>query len=239
MLDHGYRIAIYSYGPDALAKLDLEAEIRDAREVLPESHPVNRYRVQRRYAMFANLFRLYLQQQGKGIWVDMDCLMLQPNLTEAEHLLGFASPGKLNNAVLRLPADCAMINDYISAVTADPLHTPWATVRRRVKREIEILLGRSQPKVTVRTSIGPRALTYFAKKHDVLMHALPQDVFYALRNRETGLLVHPDDKITPKLTSRSVLLHLWRGRMRRLSLLAELPPATSYLGQACNRLGIA
>src|SRR5690606_18370024 len=103
------------------------------------------------------------------IWVDLDCLMLKPTMPESEHVFGFLSK-KLNNAVLRLPADSPIIDDYIQTVTADPLRTPWSTFRRRAMREIEIVFGRSQPRASVRTNIGPRALTYFAKKHDLLRH---------------------------------------------------------------------
>lgn len=238
MLQHGNPLAIYTYDPEALTKLNLGGEIRDARDVTPESHPVQRYRAGRRYAMFANLFRLYLQRESKGIWVDLDCYMLKPFAAKSDYVFGYASPGKLNNAVLRLPADCPMIEEYISAVTADPLRTPWSTLRRRVARDVEILLGRSQPRMEVRTNIGPRALTYFAKRHGVISHAKPKEAFYAIANRETNQMFLPDDTVSDRLSPGADLLHLWRGRIKRLGHLAELPPATSYLGKACKQYGI-
>jgi hypothetical protein len=240
MLHQGHPLTIYSYAPAELRVQNLPADIRDAREGTPEAHAVHRYRAIRKFNMFANLFRVELQRQNRGIWVDLDCYMLRPLVPRSQFVFGLMSPDKLNNAVLRLPADCPMIGEYMAAITADPLHIPWASLGRRVKREVEILLGRSQPHSSQRTNIGPRALTYFAKKHGLLKYALPSDAFYPIANKQTISLVEEDDRsVRSKLTERTVLVHLWRGKMRRLGLLTQLPPPSSYLGAACRQLGIA
>ena len=238
MSQQGHPLAIYTYEPAELAKYKLAAEIRDAREVAPETDAAHRYHAERRFSMFTETFRLALQRQRKGIWVDLDCYMLKPLVTESDYVFGLASPGKINGAVLRLPADCAMMNEYVSAITADPLHTPWSTFRRRVRREVEILLGQSQPSTSVRTNIGPRAMNYFVRKHGLLKYALPQHAFYPVLNRETALLVEPKDRISARLTDQTIIVHLWRGRMAHLGILSELPPASSYLGKACKRFGL-
>jgi hypothetical protein len=170
--------------------------------------------------------------------VDLDCYLLKPVVPASDFVFGFSSPKKLNNAVLRLPAGCQMINDYMRAITADPLRTPWSTFRRRVQRNAEILFGRSQPKTSVRTNIGPRALTYFARKHGVIKHAMAQPVFYAILNRETKLLAEAGDPVSAKLPPEAVMVHLWRGRLKKLDLLSETPGGSSYLGKACKEFGI-
>jgi hypothetical protein len=235
----GHPLTIYTYHPEQLAKCDLPADIRNAREVITEDHPAARYHAAGRFTLFSNLFRLELQCQERGIWVDLDCYMIRPLVPKFDYVFGFASKAKLNGAVLGLPPNCPMTDDYMKAITADPLHIPWASFKRRIRREVEILFGQSQPSVSVRTNIGPRALTYFAKKHDLLKYAMPQEAFYAVLNKDTGLLTHHDHRmIESKMTAETVIVHLWRGKMRRLGLLQELPPASSYLGKACNALGI-
>jgi hypothetical protein len=235
----GHELTIYSYDPEALMKFNLGIDIGDAREVIPTSYSAHRYRAIGRFPMFANLFRLELQRQSKGTWVDLDCYLLRPLVPQSEYVFGLMSPSKLNNAVLGLPSDCPMISDYMRAITADPLRTPWSSFGRRLRREIEIVLGKSQPKSTVRTNIGPRALTYFAKKHNLLRHAAPREAYYPVANKEVPMLVDPDPtNVVSKLTSQTVLVHLWRGKVKRLGLLSQLPPSTSYLGTACAELGI-
>jgi hypothetical protein len=240
MLRHGHHLTVYTYDPEALSGCNLGAEIRDAREVVPERHLAHRYRAAGKFWLFSDLFRLELQLQGKGIWIDLDCYLIKPLVPLSEYVFGLMSLKKLNGAVLRLPSDCPMIGDFAAAITADPLRTPWASLRRRLRRDIEILMGQSQPHPSaVGGSIGPRALTYFVRKHDLLKHAMPPDVYYPLAVEEAPLLVNPDPSgVAAKLTARTILIHLWRSHIDHLGLVSRLPPATSYMGEACARLGV-
>jgi hypothetical protein len=240
MLRHGHELTIYTYAPAELIGCNLGVAVHDAREVVTETHPAHRYRTAGRFNLFSDLFRLELQLQGKGIWVDLDCYLIRPLVPRSEYVFGLMSSKKLNGAVLRLPPDSPMICDFMKAITADPLRLPWASFGRWFRREVEILMGRSQPHPSlVGGSIGPRALTYFVKKHNILKYAMPREAYYPVANREVPLLVNPDPSgLGAKLTAQTVLVHLWRGKMKRLGLLAQLPPATSYLGRACADLGI-
>jgi len=238
MVQHGHPLTIFTYDPDALAQYDFSAQIRDAREVVPETDFAQRYRAAGRYAMFSNLFRLHLQRQQKGIWVDLDCYMVKPLMPESDYVFGLQSEKKLNGAVLGLPPDSPMTNAYLAAITADPMHTPWAPIMRRLRREGEILLGRSQPDVSAKTKIGPGALTYFARKHGVLDHALPKDAFYAIPPNAAGLLADPADPVSDRLNSDTVIVHVWNTKLRKLGLLEKTPPPSSYLGKACEQYDI-
>jgi hypothetical protein len=240
MLQHGHELTAYTYDPRALMKCNLGADVLDAREVVAETDVAHRYRAVGKFNMFANLFRLELQRQGKGVWVDLDCYLIRPLVLQSEYVFGLSSHKKINNAVLRLPHDCPMIDDYMRAITADPLRLPWSSLSRRLRREIEILMGQSQPHALVKTNIGPRALTYFAKKHGLLKHAMPVEAYNPITNKEVLSLVDPDpSSMEAKLTAQTVLVHLWRATLERLGLLARLPPATSYLGRGCAQLGIS
>jgi hypothetical protein len=240
MVRHGHQLTIYSYAPTPSLSAALGAELLDARDIAPENGLAHRYRHVGRFQMFANLFRLELQRQEKGTWVDLDCYFLKPLTTQSDYVFGLMSPNKLNNAVLRLPSQCPMLPAYIQAITADPLRTPWSSFAVRLRRDIEILFGKSQPGALVRTNIGPRALSYFAKKYDVLKYAVPPDTFYPIGNKETHVLAHPNRELAEeKLSERTVLIHLWRGKMKRLGLLTKPPPASSFLGLACSKMGLA
>ena len=238
MRHQGHALAIYTYDPEALAAQKLDAEVRDAREIVPTTDIIQRYRSERIFAMFANYFRLALLQHGKGTWVDLDCYMLKSLSQDSEYLFGYSSDWKLNNAVLGLPAESPMILEYMAAISANPLHMPWASFDRRAKREIEILFGHPLPKVRVRTNVGPRALTYFARKHGVIKYAKPQDVFYVIPTANADLFFQPNDRVTERLTPRTVLVHLWKGRIKRDGFLSEPPPASSYMGKACRQYEI-
>jgi hypothetical protein len=186
-----------------------------------------------RHALFSNIFRLALQRQNKGIWVDLDCYFLKALQPSSDYVFGLIIPGKLNGAVLGLPFECPMAEEYMTAITAVPLRTPWATWRRRVAREIEILLGKPLPHPSTQTNIGPRALTYFAKRHGLMGFAVAQHVFYPLATRDAWLLVQSDDRpVSRSIKEDTVIVHLWHGQLKKLGLLERLPPKASYLGQA-------
>lgn len=235
----GHRLIVYSHDPDAVRAAGLDAEIRDGREVLGESHHANRYREAGAFHHFADVFRLELLRQGKGVWVDLDCLLLQPLMTGDGYLFGRINESLLNNAVLMLPQGSALLDDYFAGITAVPFRMPWSTPQRRIKRTFEILTGQPLPAPTARTNIGPRALTYYAKRANKFDRAKAPDVFYPVLSQEAGFLVRADDRAAHALiTENSQVVHTWHGNLRDLEALATLPPASSYLGQACARFGM-
>lgn len=240
MVEAGHELTIYSYTPDALRELGLDGVIRDAREIVPDDNPITRYRAVGRYALMTNLLRLELQRRGAGTWVDLDCLFMKRLEPASPYIFGLIVPGKINGAVLGLPQGEPMSDDYLQAITAVPLHTPWQTWRRRLWREVEILCGMPLPPAAQQTNIGPRALTYFIKKHGLMKHALPQDAFYPVSTNDAHVLVDADDrKAKSSLTERTVVVHLWHGQIKKLGLLKQLPPRTSLAGQMLQRHGIA
>jgi hypothetical protein len=235
----GHGLTIYSYDPEGLRKTGLHDDIRDAREVIGEEHPAYRYFKDRRFTLFSNIIRLEMLRQNRGLWVDLDCYMIRPLRPASSHVYGYSSAGRLNGAVLQLPAGEPVTEDYYRGITADPLRIPWATFRRIVVREMEILMGRSQPDTRAPTNIGPRALTYYVRKHGLLHHAVPEPVFYPIPSRDTALLGDPDDrKARALITEKTVIVHLWQGYLKHFGLLKQRPPATSYLGQALAAYGM-
>lgn len=238
MLEAGHKLTIYSYKPDDLRHTSLHDNIRDAREIMGEDHISYRYIGSKRYNLFANIFRVELQTQEKGIWFDLDCFQIQP-LKPSLYTFGWVSHRKLNNAVLGLPAKADMTKDYLKGISAIPLRTPWSTWRRRTRRDIEILLGKDIPHISVRSNIGPRALTYYAQKHNVISEASSPEVFFPIPSKLASILVSSNDtEANSRITENTIVAHAWQGKLKRSGLLDDRPPASSFLGKACKNLNI-
>lgn len=239
ILEHGHTLTIYSYNPDELAKTGIHTDIRDAREVIAEDDPSYRYIPARRFTLFTNVFRLVAQMKSIGLWVDLDCVFLKEYKLKDEYVFGWLSDVKLNGAVLKLPKDCDMTEDYHKGISAMPLRTPWSTFRRRIQREIEILIGQIEPSLATRTNIGPRALTYYARRHDTIRHAQEKSVFYPLRSGEAPHLTTLDDTFArSSVKENTIIMHAWQGKLKRENCLASIPAASSYLGPFCKKYGI-
>jgi hypothetical protein len=238
MVAAGHDLQVFSYDPDGLRKAELPIQVRDAGEIIPEEMSSG-FRAAGRTALFANLFRLELQRRGEGIWVDLDCYFLRPLLPKDDHVFGIIGRNRLNNAVLGLPRSSPMLIEYIANITAVPLRMPWATLRRRLGREIEILLGRPLPHPSKATNIGPRALTYFAERHNLMPHAMQEPVFYPVPTTEAPLLAQSDDRpVRSFIKPETTIVHLWHAILRNHGFLKEPPPRSSYLGQALAQHGL-
>lgn len=239
ILDHGHTLTIYSYHPAELAKTGIHSDIRDAREVISEDDSSYRYIPARRFTLFTNVFRLVAQMKSLGIWVDLDCVFLKELTLTDDYLFGWLSDVKLNGAILRLPANCDMTNDYYQGISAMPLRTPWSTVRRRLQRELEILIGQQEPSLKTRTNIGPRALTYYAKRHHKIGLAQEKSVFYPLSSSEAPHLTTVNDTFAQSsVTEDTIIMHAWQGKLKREHSLETPPPASSYLGHFCTKYNI-
>jgi hypothetical protein len=240
MREAGHDITVYSTDPEALLREGLGAtQIHPAGDVIADDHSAHRYRQARAFHHFADVFRLELVRQDKGVWVDLDCLMLKAITPKDDYLFGRFNAEWLNNAVLMMPKDSAMLADYYAGITAVPFRMPWSTPQRRLRRNLAILLGEALPDPKARTNIGPRALTYYAKKHGLFGRAEPPPVFYPVQSAEARVLVEADDRAAQALvTEATAVVHTWHGNLRHHHALAQPPPPSSYLGQAWARLGM-
>lgn len=239
---HFESLTIYSYEHEFLAEQGLQAQIRDAREILQEDSPVQHYRNIGQYNTFANLFRLCLLSREVGIWVDMDCLFLRPILSKSDYLFGFSEPGKINNAVMLLPADSPILQDYLEALMEMPVRTPWASFPRRLRRSLAILAGEKACAKNEKLSTGPRAFTYFLRRHGLLGFAEATEVFYPLPSNESLLdelfLATKRDRLEARMGPTTSCVHLWRGGLGSQGLLSQMPEGGSWLADRMEEYGI-
>ena len=78
------------------------------------------------FALFADLFRLHMLAKNPGmIWIDTDVYCHRPMTYDSPYVLGFELPGdhRVNNAVLGLPADSALLQSMLD-YTSDPFAIP-------------------------------------------------------------------------------------------------------------------
>jgi len=82
-LDHGYHFVLWVYDPPSLYKLPAGAEVKDARQILPEEN-VFSYKHSNQfghgkgsYAGFSDVFRYKLLYEEGGWWTDMDVSCLK------------------------------------------------------------------------------------------------------------------------------------------------------------------
>ena len=179
MLGTGHDVEVFTSEPVKL-KLELDCKIRDVQEVMQENTLGELYKKRGWFAFYADMVRLELLRRNLGTWSDLDCLFLRPLDLDEEYVFGLCDEKRVNNAILHLPFDCEMLNDYHAAVNTMPLRAPWATNHIKIRRNIEIFFGQQIPTNPTKMAIGPRALSWFLKKHALLHHAKELPVFLSL-----------------------------------------------------------
>jgi hypothetical protein len=213
----------------------------DVREVM-DAHPMaDLYRRRGNHAFYADYLRLMLMQQARGTWADADCIFRRPLASiagEDDYVFGWLNPKRINNAVLHIPARSDLLRFYLEALNRVPIRAPWATGHIRVKRELEILVGKTIPFDPDRLAIGPRALTYFIRRLGLENRASPREAFYPLGDDEAHLLTDPDDRpATALIGPETIAVHAWRGKLWSIGQSAR-PAGTSWLGRLCRELSV-
>lgn len=195
----GHRLALYSY-----ASLDVPegVELRDGAEILPLA--MLDERCGGRVAFFADWFRYALLRRELGAWVDADLYLLAPLDMESPHLFGEQSPGELNNAVLRLPADSPLLAELL-AIFEQPGAMPWLPWRARLRS----LLAGADLAIIPWGSTGPHALTALARRLGLSALAEPPERFYPVSWQEASWLLEPGVQAEDVARPGTVAVHLW------------------------------
>ena len=214
-LDTGHKVVLHTYG--AVEDAPRGIICRDANTLLPEANLL-RYG-NGSYAISANLIRYEILRRGLGLYVDCDVVCLQPMPETQGRIMAWESANFINAAVLQLPPDCPILRDLLQI--ADGWVPPWepSTDRRPLS---EYGWG-----VT-----GPRALTYFARKHALHTEALPSEAFYPLHHRDWQRLVTDGLFLEDLIAPSTQYVHLWHEFLRRWD--GPIPPG-SPLGRLLAR----
>lgn len=198
-LGTGHEVDIYSYGE--VPGLPVGARLRDGREVLspdyierlkPLAHP-GRERWQP-LMNFSDLFRVKLMEEGRGLWLDGDVLLLRPLAFDpAVPFFAWEDWHRIGSPVFYLPEDSPFIADYNRVLDTPDLMPHWLGFRRRVLKPLLWQLRGlpySPPDIGI-TIYGNDAFTRLARKHGLTRHALERRSFYAWNAEETNRFYDP------------------------------------------------
>lgn len=230
-VDRGQPITLFSYEP--IPNVPAGVTLRDGREVL-ETDDFLKYEKKDSYALFADLFRLHMIARNHGmIWVDTDVYCLRPMNYDEDHVMGFELPGgaRVNNAVLGLPADGALLRamlDYTADVYAIP---PF--VKGRLQDDYRAAAKRGEPVPVSQQPWGvwgPMMITHFTHDLGLADKVQPLDAFYPITFPDRLKFLRPAEVAEGMITPRTTALHLWASNKRELGLRHHgLPPVGSYL----------
>ncbi|MBC7157700.1 MAG: hypothetical protein H5U20_09325, partial [Rhodobacteraceae bacterium] len=239
-VDAGQRITLFSY--EDIPNVPGGVIRRDGREIL-DTDDFLKYEKKDSFALFADLFRLHMIAKCKGmIWVDTDVLCHRPLDYDSDHVLGFELPGsqRVNNAVLGLPADSAMLAAMLD-FTADRFAIP--PFLKPALREEYAAAARAGRPVHVSQQPwgvwGPLMLTHFVREYRLADQVQPLAAFYPVPFPERLKFLRPAEVVERLLTPETTALHLWASNKRELGIRHDgLPPPGSYLAHLVERHGI-
>lgn len=239
-VDQGQKITLFSY--EDIPNVPGGVIRRDGREIY-DSDDFIKYEKKDSFALFADLFRLHMIRACPGmIWVDTDVYCHRPMEYDDDHVMGFELPGKarVNNAVLGLPADSAILADML-AFTEDrfsiaPFLKPDLQADYRAARTRGEPVHVSQQPWGV---WGPMMVTHFVQAHGLGDKVQPVEAFYPITFPDRLKFLRPERAAAARITDRTTALHLWASNKRELGMRHDgLPPAGSYLEMLVNRHGI-
>ena len=209
VLSQGHRLALYCY--DEPQGIPAGIEVRDASAILPESSVVRHQTGS--VALFSDWFRYELQRRGAGTWVDADIYLVAPLDADRPFLFGEQEPGVINNAVLRVPADSAILDGLLKPFQMTT--PPWLPVRHRLLSRVrERITGVADVASMPWGTTGPAALTAMAAKLGLSSHALPPTVFYPMPWQRADWIRDPSVRLADVVTDETVAVHLWNECIR-------------------------
>ncbi len=233
-LDVGHKVTLWTYGE--VTGVPRGVEVADAHVVMPRSMIVEGGKREKRVDVGSDFFRLMLMRTGYGCYIDCDMLLLKP-IPDMPYIFGLEEPDQLCNAVLRLPPNCEIIEDIFNMVEGTVI-LPWWSRSRKLKQHLRALVGKDKKIGDVhRTSYGPTALTYFAKKYDLMRHALPNEAFYPNHPSCAADIFHHASLVEAKIKPNTIAVHLWHNEVKGYKHRIPIIPGT-FLHKHCSRLGV-
>ena len=217
ILRQGHDLALYCYRePTGVPE---GVELRDAADILPESEIVRHWSGS--VALFANRFRYELQRLALGTWLDCDAYLVRPLDFDRLYLFGEYEARRINNGVLRLPADSPMLPPLLQLFDERTV-PPWLPWRNRLAAGWRLRrTGRSGLGRMPWGSAGPKALTYFASEFGLLEEALPPPVLYPLPWQEAQRIAR--EPLETLITAETASIHIWNERIKHLKYRSATP----------------
>jgi Alpha 1,4-glycosyltransferase conserved region/Glycosyltransferase sugar-binding region containing DXD motif len=226
---NGHPVVLHCY--ENVENVPQGISISDASIILPKNE-IFKHLETDSYAIFSDLFRYELMAVVDGIYVDCDMFCLKP-IELSNYVMGYQSPELINNAVLRVPKNSALLSDLRSLRVSANERWPWEKQKLASwwQRHLERKTGRNAIAYKPWGSSGPLALTYFVQKHGLEKNVKDQDVFYPVHYSDVHKLFDPAHSIEEMITKRTVAIHLYNEVIRTSALKSGPIPPLSPLGK--------
>lgn len=229
----GQPIVLYSY--DKVGNVPDNVECRDAREIWTPSTEVFENTAP---SYVADLFRIHLMQQTDQIWVDTDVILRKPLVPDSDGFLTGFTPwyGEVNNCILRLPIGSASLEELNRTISDQTIIPRWirpALQQRLARLPIE---EREVARYhTLRTILGPKALTNIMKTNGEVSHSAEPQVLSPVPWQYLDVLFNPFGGWEGWFSEETRAVHLWSNMLRQHR---KLPVSeNSFIGQTFKSLG--
>lgn len=238
MRAHGHNVIVYSYAPETIERQSIDAVVEDARSVLPLTPELQRI-AKAKPAFAADIFRLELMRQSRGVWMDLDIVLVAPLEAPSADLYGFEEVRShvVNNAVLYLAPASPLLHSLIEFVHRRPVMAPWWRGKRLWKHRLALLARVPIAPENCQWGVfGPKALTWFVDELRLRHVVQPAEVFYPVSWNKRGELID-GTRVEEQFLPSTVCVHLWANGLRNMIAGRGLDPG-SYLARTARRLGV-
>lgn len=240
-VEKGHRVDLYAY--ESLDGVPPGVSLCDAGEVLPKDKMFF-YKGNRTPAVFADLFRLELMAQERGIWVDADVYCIRPYADLPEYIFGYENRphwrngfrSQINQAVFAAPRS-ELLDKMFAVFTSGeipPGMPPWRHLEVWLRRAV----GEDLPVHHMQFgATGPMPLNYYVPRLGLAHLVQDKDVFYPLDYGQTAHLLEQGSDISEHISANTLSVHIWNSALtKRRGGALRLPEEDSFLGKELQRL---
>lgn len=243
--EKGHRVTLFSY--EDLAGVPDGVDLADANAILPRD-TMFFYKGTRTPAVFADLFRLELMAQNRGIWVDCDVYCIKAFDGLPPYVFGYENhphwrngfAAQVNQAVFACPAESELLSALKRVFTSGdipPGLAPW----RHAEVVIRRALGEDLPVHHMQFgATGPVPLNHYIKTKGLKNYVQPKSVFYPVDYGTADRLLIAGSQIEDFIAPDTLAVHIWNSALtgRASGKLAEPEPG-SFVDRELRRLGLA
>lgn len=234
-LEAGHKVRLHAYGP--VSNVPSGVEMMDAaRTASPETIGMLRHRKTGSFALASDYFRYRLQQNGAGLWSDLDVVCLKPVPIDGDVVFGLEDSKVINGAVLYLKQGL-QLTESLAGLFVDNLIPDWTRRSRARKLKVKRFFGmRIRPADLPWGTYGPMAISELARKYGYFDAAKAQDVFYPLHYNDAHRIYDPSFSLDEIVSERTLTVHLWNEKLRDLK--KTQPASGSPLNKLLVRFGL-
>jgi hypothetical protein len=240
-VDKGQKITLFSY--EDIPNVPAGVIRRDGRDIL-DTEDFIKYEKKDSFALFADYFRIHMIHQNPGlIWVDTDVYCHRPMDYDSDYVMGFELAGgrRVNNAVLGLPYDSAILRDMMTFMEDRYAVPPFIKDSQQVEYRAAAAAGTPVHVSQQPWGVwGPMMVTHFVHKHRLLDRVQPLEAFYPITFPDRLRFLRRSKVVDALLSPLTTALHLWASNKRELGLAHNgVPPTGTYLADLLDHHQIA